>query len=184
MSPILQPSVCVWASNWKPITNFFDQWHRFEECAFLLMLYLKFQNLKKRTVVWNYVDLLSVLYSSCKGLHRNGIYWQLGRVSLVCLCKNCLLCWLFYWLIYWLMCRWLVRCTEEQLGVVYMAYNWDLFPITHIRRRNQSPVQWNVSFSETVRNKPHVYIKFYLEWEIIWPPGIFTFRPLTIIMYY
>jgi hypothetical protein len=39
----------------------------------------------------------------------------------------------------------------------------------------QRTVQWNSSFMETIRNRTHVHMQFYLEWPILWPPRILTF---------
>ena len=50
----------------------------------------------------------------------------------------------------------------------------------NIRRQIQTPVQWNSSISETVRNRTHVHIHFFcLEWPILWSPRILTFPPGT-----
>ena len=52
-------------------------------------------------------------------------------------------------------------------------------------RPSQITIQSNGSISETVRNRTHVYIKFFLclEWPILWPPRILTFPPGTLCVF-
>jgi hypothetical protein len=42
-------------------------------------------------------------------------------------------------------------------------------------------VQWNISISETVRNRTHVHIHFF--WAILWASRILTFPPRTYCVY-